>query len=298
VRKVAPIERRYRDVVVLLPPPCSTGGVLTAFTLALLAHFPIGQADHGSAEHLRLLYETLAATTRARPFWEKANQEREADDAVAFLLDEAFVAPFVAEIRAALADAAPSTPTVEPPGPSNTSHLSVIDANGMAVSLTTTAGETAGYVLPGTGFIPNNILGEEDLNPGGFHLWRPGQRIPTMMTPMIVLRDGQIRLVSGSGGSNRIRSAILQTLVNVLDYDLPLADAVNRARIHVEERILQCEHGFDPQAVATLERQGYPVNRWSVRSIYFGGAHSVARVSDGTLVAAGDDRRGGTTGFI
>src|SRR5690606_17349661 len=142
----------------------------------------------------------------------------------------------------------PSTAATEPPGPSNTSHLSVIDDNGMAVALTTTAGESAGYVVPATGFIPNNILGEEDLSPNGFHQWPAGQRIPTMMTPTIVLKDGRIRLVTGSGGSNRIRSAILQTLVNALDYDMPLQEAVSAARVHVEDGILQCEWGYDVRA--------------------------------------------------
>ena len=186
----------------------------------------------------------------------------------------------------------------EQPGPSNTSHLSVIDDDGLAVSLTTTAGESAGYVVPGTGFIPNNILGEEDLHPAGFHMRPAGQRIPTMMTPAIVLKDGQTRLVAGSGGSVRIRSAILQTLSNLLDFRLTLREAVNIARVHVENGVLQCEAGFDPIAVTELEKMGYPVNRWDKRSIYYGGAHSVSRMDNGRLVAAGDNRRGGATAVV
>jgi gamma-glutamyltranspeptidase/glutathione hydrolase len=191
----------------------------------------------------------------------------------------------------------PSLPPVEPQGAANTSHLSVIDGEGMAVALTTTAGESAGYVVPGTGMIPNNILGEEDLNPRGFHQWPAGARIATMMAPTIVLRDGAIRLVTGSGGSNRIRSAILQTLSNVLDFNLPLEWAVNAPRVHLEGQVLQCEAGYDPVAVAGVEAAGYPVNRWSARSIYFGGAHSVGSTPDG-LHAAGDDRRGGSTALV
>jgi gamma-glutamyltranspeptidase/glutathione hydrolase len=116
-----------------------------------------------------------------------------------------------------------------------------------------------------------------------------------MMTPVIVLKNGQTRLVLGSGGSIRIRSAIMQVLSNLLDYRMTLHNAVNTARVHVENGALQCEAGFYPEAVAQLEEMGYPVNRWPVRSIYFGGAHSVSRTEDGRLVAAGDDRRGGAT---
>jgi gamma-glutamyltranspeptidase/glutathione hydrolase len=298
VQKRAAIRLPYREYEVLLPPPCSTGGVLTAFTLKLLSHFVVRRLDHGSAAHLRLLYEVQAATTRARPFWEKAVAEMESGDAVTYFLDDDFMAPFVAEVQEAVNKGEPSEATQEQAGPQNTSHLSVMDGDGMAVSLTTTAGESAGYVVPGTGFIPNNILGEEDLNPNGFHQWPSGERIATMMTPLFVAREGKIRLVTGSGGSNRIRSAILQTLSNLLDFGMPLDEAVNAARVHLQDQVLQCELGHDPQELDRLEAWGYPVNRWSVRSIYFGGAHSVAKLDGGRLAGAGDNRRGGATAYV
>jgi gamma-glutamyltranspeptidase/glutathione hydrolase len=237
----------------------------------------------------------MAATARARPFWEKSAAQRSPEEAVGFFLDDAFVGPFAAEVQEALNERRPSTAPPEASGPPSTTHLSVVDAQGMAIALTTTAGESAGYVVPQTGFIPNNILGEADLNPGGFHREQPGQRLPTMMTPVIVLRDGQIRLVTGSGGSNRIRSAILQILTNVLDFDMPLQNAVDAPRVHVERGTLQCEDGHDETALDRLEKMGYPLNRWAVRSIYFGGAHSIARGPGGEMAVAGDARRGGAT---
>lgn len=213
-----------------------------------------------------------------------------------FLHDD-FVQPYYEAVAATLA-ARQATPFVpEPPAPNNTTHLSVIDGNGLAVSLTTTAGESAGYLVPGSGFIPNNMMGEEDLHPNGFHSRPPGVRLPTMMTPAIVLKDGMTRLVVGSGGSIRIRSAVLQVLSNLLDYQMTLDEAVNTARVHVESGALQCEAGYDPTAVAELEKRGYTVNRWPTRSIYFGGAHSVSRTLDGRLVAAGDNRRGGAVAY-
>ena len=119
-----------------------------------------------------------------------------------------------------------------------------------------------------------------------------------MMTPAIVLLDGKIRLVVGSGGSIRIRSAILQVLSNLLDFEMRLVDAVNVARVHLEDGVLQCELGYDVDAVTEIEELGYPVNRWDRRSIYFGGAHSVSRTSAGRIVGAGDNRRGGSIAVV
>ncbi len=295
VHKLPSIRLPYRNYELLLPPPCSTGGVLTAFTLKLLSQFDMQKRPHSSTAHLQLLYEIMVATNRARPFWENLSETVPAADAISRFLDDAFVQQYVTEVAEALHRQRASAYTAEPPAPNNTSHLSVVDGDGLAVSLTTTAGESAGYVVPGTGYIPNNMMGEADLHPNGFHSRPAGQRIPTMMTPVIVLQNGQTRLVLGSGGSIRIRSAIMQALSNLLDYRMTLHDAVNTARVHVENGALQCEAGFDPAAVEQLEAMGYPVNRWPTRSIYFGGAHSVSRTADGRLVAAGDNRRGGAT---
>jgi gamma-glutamyltranspeptidase / glutathione hydrolase len=295
VYKLPSIRLPYRDCELLLPPPSSTGGVLTAFTLKLLAHFDLQKRPHGSAAHLQLLYEIMVATNRARPQWEKLSETQPAADAISHFLDDAFVQQYVAEVVEALHRQRASAYAAEPSAPASTSHLSVVDGDGLAVSLTTTAGESAGYVVPGTGYIPNNMMGEADLHPNGFHSRPAGQRIPTMMTPVIVLKNGKTRLVLGSGGSIRIRSAIMQALSNLLDYRMTLHDAVNTARVHVENGALQCEAGFDPAAVDQLAAMGYPVNRWPTRSIYFGGTHSVSRTEDGRLVAAGDNRRGGAT---
>ncbi|MCP4419265.1 MAG: gamma-glutamyltransferase, partial [Chloroflexi bacterium] len=231
VYKQPSIQLTYRDYEILLPPPSSTGGVLTAFTLKLLAHFDMQKRPHGSASHLQLLYEVMVATNRARPLWEDVSEALPSEKAIGRFLAPLFVQRYVEEVQDALSSHHPSPFVAEPNAPNNTSHLSVVDGDGLAVSLTTTAGESAGYVVPGTGFIPNNMMGEADLHPNGFHSRPAGQRIPTMMTPVIALHDGQTRLVLGSGGSIRIRSAIMQVLSNLLDYNMPLEDAVNVARV-------------------------------------------------------------------
>lgn len=298
VRKVQSIRLPYREFEILLPPPSSTGGVLTAFTLKLLSHFDMHQHPHGSAVHLQLLTEIMIATNRARPFWDDWSETLANGDAIDKFLSDAFMQPYLNDVAEAVRTGKASAFTPEPDAPNNTGHLSVIDGQGLAVSLTTTAGESAGYVVPGTGYIPNNMMGEADLHPNGFHSRPSGVRLPTMMTPVIVLKDGMTRLVLGSGGSIRIRSAILQVLSNLLDYRMTLNEAVNTARVHVESGALQCEAGYDETAVAALEKMGYRVNRWPERSIYFGGAHSVSRTLDGRLVAAGDNRRGGAVARV
>ena len=105
-------------------------------------------------------------------------------------------------------------------------------------------------------------------------------------------------LVVGSGGSARIRSAILQVLSNLLDYQMTLPDAVNAPRVHVQNGILQCEAGYNSAAVSQLAQLGYPINRWDKRSMYFGGVHSAARTADGQLVAAADNRRTGAVAIV
>lgn len=288
----------YHNYEVLLPALCSTGGVLTAFTLKLLSGMDVGHYTHGSTEHLQILYEVMVATNRARLTWDQALERMPLEEAVHRFLDDNFVQPYLKHVQAALKLGKASPYVSEPAAPNNTSHLSVLDSDGLAVSLTTTAGESAGYVVPETGFIPNNMMGEADLHPRGFHSRPPGERISTMMTPVIVLENKKPRMVLGSGGSIRIRSAVMQALSNLLDFGMSLDEAVNQSRVHVESGALQCEAGYDPQAVYALNSMGYPINRWSEQSIYFGGVHTVSQTPNGRLVAAGDKRRGGSTAVV
>ncbi len=189
----------------------------------------------------------------------------------------------------------PSPWVPEPGCPASTTHLSVIDEDGMAVSLTHSAGESAGFVVPGTGFIPNNVMGEADLHPEGFHSSPPGHSIATMMTPVIMLKDNRVQAVLGSGGSTRIRTVILQLISNLIDFGFSLKHAVEQPRVHYQDGILQCEKGYSEDARSVLEKIGYQVNFWDSQSIYFGGAHCAEMRSEGSTAGAGDPRRGGAT---
>ena len=109
-----------------------------------------------------------------------------------------------------------------------TTHISVHDREGNAAAWTSSNGEGSGYVVPGTGIHLNNMLGEDDLHPEGFHADPPGQRVASMMLPTMLVRDGSVRMVAGSGGSKRIRTALLQVILHVVDLGLSLREAVER----------------------------------------------------------------------
>ena len=295
VREVPPIRLDYRGYTVLLPPPASSGGALIAFALKLLAAVDVTSLRPASFEHLRLLAEVMRLTNSARHTWE-TSQGPDADRIEAFLSAE-HIAGHQRELLAHLDGKSPPPDTDQPGGPSATTHISVVDSQGLIVGVTTSTGENAGYVVGDTGVCLNNMLGEIDLHPQGFHRLPPGARLTTMMSPVAVLRQGEPVLAVGSGGSNRLRSAIVQVISNVIDFGLPLADAIDAPRVHFEADILQVEGGISDSVVREIQGVGYQVNHWPGRNMFFGGAHAVAN-QDGQLVAAGDKRRGGSVAVV
>lgn len=276
----APLQIRYRDTTLLTNPPPSSGGTLIAFALKLLEQANLNALEYGSPAHLALLRQAMSLTNQARRDGYDANlyQSNIAD----WFLEESHLASYHK----------PFSNSVNKWG--STTHVSVVDGEGNAASVTTSNGEGSSYVIPGTGIMLNNMLGEEDLNPHGFHQWQANQRISSMMAPTIVLRNHQPCLVLGSGGSNRIRTAILQVILNAIDFGMDVAAAVKAARIHWERDVFHLEPGFDSVALlaaaigATDERVW-----WQQSNMFFGGVHSVAIQPDGTLMGAGDGRRGG-----
>jgi hypothetical protein len=158
--------------------------------------------------------------------------------------------------------------------------------------VTCTNGEGSGLVVPGTGIHVNNVMGEQDLNPLGFFTYPPGRRMPSMMAPTVVMgTDGEVELVLGSAGSNRIRSAILQVIVGVVDHGQRAHDAVLAPRAHFEDDVVYVEPGIDVDA---LRAAGREVLAFRDRNLFFGGAQAVERdPASGALSGAGDPRRGG-----
>jgi gamma-glutamyltranspeptidase/glutathione hydrolase len=157
--------------------------------------------------------------------------------------------------------------------------------------VTCTNGEGCGEVVPGTGIHLNNMMGEQDLSPFGFHAHPPGRRLPSMMAPTMVLDDAGPRLVLGSAGSNRIRSVILQVVIGVLDRGLSVQEAIDAPRVHFEDELVYVEPGLDTTG---LEADNRTLVRFSARNLFFGGAQAVQRdLRTGILSGGGDPRRGG-----
>jgi gamma-glutamyltranspeptidase/glutathione hydrolase len=258
VRERKPLAFDYRGHRVLTNPPPSFGGSLIALSLSLHEGAPPEAA------------EDLC--------WSAAVM-REVDR----LRDEGVLSPDALD-----PDAADQARDRIRRASGGTTHLSVVDADGSAASMTLSNGEGSGYVVPGTGVMLNNMLGEDDLHPDGFHAAAPGQRVASMMSPSLVLRGSRLRLVLGSGGSKRIRTALVQVIRGVVDRGLSLTDAVEAPRLHWDGSAVQVEPGFAAGPLAAL-RGRWPVNEWAERSLYFGGVHAV----DASGHAVGDPRRGG-----
>jgi len=175
----------------------------------------------------------------------------------------------------------------------STVHTSTVDADGLACSVTLSAGYGSGVMPAGTGVWLNNCLGEHELNRRGFHQWAPGTRLPSNMAPTVARHEDGSVLSIGSPGADRITTAILQVLVNYLHLGMPLAEAVAHPRLHVEaqagKKVVACEPGL-PMAEVKL-----PVREFDGLSMYFGGAGATLRHADASFEVAADPRRGGGT---
>ena len=250
-----PLTVSYRGRDVLTNPPPSAGGILLALSLRLLDGSP-------SPPPLGFVVRAMeeAQSARTSQFVEGLGE-----------------AGFAARLLGSRMG--------------STTHISVLDGDGRACSVTCTNGEGSGLVVPGTAIHLNNIMGETDLNPLGFHHAPPGRRMPSMMSPTIVTAGGEVHLALGASGSNRIRSALLQTIVGVVDDGLPAAAAVAAPRVHFEDDVIFAE----PDAVLdALRFDPYEVQHFRAQNMFFGGVQAVSRdPHSGALNGAGDPRRGG-----
>ncbi len=283
-----PARIRFRGAEVLTNPPPSSGGILIALALGLLERLG------GRSDVERLVAASEAANaSRGDEFDEGLHRDGYLDRFLApARLDEIAARIGAGEWVGGLHGA--GGPGEDPAGLGSTTHIAALDGDGMCASVTCSNGACSGEVVPGTGVHLNNMLGEEDLNPRGFHQIEPGRRVSSMMSPTAVLRDGRVELTLGSAGSNRIRSAILQTALRVIEDGMPAGEAVRAGRVHFEAGTVQAEPGVDPEALDRLELRGVPVVRWQRQNLYFGGCQAVVRdPATGELSGGGDPRRGG-----
>ncbi|RTZ96921.1 MAG: gamma-glutamyltransferase, partial [Candidatus Neomarinimicrobiota bacterium] len=189
-----PLKTDFNGKTIITNPMPSPGGTLIAFALKIISRkFPGKEINN----RLLTLVMRLAQTARSEVISAK-NKTDSLAEILSPIYFKRFLDFFDSEISL--------KPNKEKLCSGSTTHMSIIDSQGSAASVTTTNGEGCGYIIPGTGIMINNMLGEEDLNPDGFHNWETTKRMETMMSPTIVIGDFGPELVLGSGGSNRIRS--------------------------------------------------------------------------------------------
>lgn len=262
-----PVRARFHGRDVLTNPPPSAGGILIAYALELLGE----NADEGDGTERLIAAMAAAQSARTEEFLDALDLPGRAQQ----LLDQARLGGAGDRLG-------------------STTHITAVDAEGRCASVTCSNGTGSGLMVPGTGVHVNNMLGEQDLNPHGFHRHHHGRRMPSMMAPTVVVRDGELEAGLGSGGSNRIRSAVLQTIVRLVSDRLEVGEAVEAPRVHFESGVVQAEPGIDERSLARLRKRGYEIDRWNAPNVYFGGVHAVTRdPATGELAGAGDRRRGG-----
>jgi len=259
VHESDPISIDYRGNEIFTVAPPSAGGILVAYALKIMENEDLSKYKHNSADYLVKLTEVM----------KKANKERTQRFFKNLIYKDGFWKEFLSKNRLG-----------------GTTHVSVMDKEGNIAGITSSNGQGCGVMVGDTGVMLNNFLGEDDLMQYEA-VYKPGHRFTTMMSPTIIMKDENPYAILGSGGSNRIRSAILQTILNLVDFKMGPDEACNAARVHFEDDVLQVEPGVSSPDKKTLKEK-YKTNEWSEKNLFFGGVHVAMEGKGG-----GDKRRGG-----
>lgn len=259
-------------------PLPSSGGTLIALSLSLLDCLRDEAHEPGTPDWLLLLARVMETVNEARRTSGLAATPNE--DIAKILFDDAMFAELLESVRGRAHQAG------------GTTHISVADAQGNLCAATVSNGEGCGHIVPGTGIMLNNMLGEEDLNPNGFFEWDCNTRISSMMAPTLVKWPDGSNAVLGSGGSNRIRSAMIQVIANRVFFDFGPKAAVDASRIHFEQGRLDMEYGLSEAALDVLKERYTEHKVWPGIDFFFGGVHMAEWGPKGPR-GAGDARRGG-----
>jgi len=298
-----PVRGTYRGHDIVSMPLPSSGGTVLIEMLNILEGFPLAELKQGSPASLHLLIETMkrAYADRARYLGDPAF----VDAPVRAMLSKDYATRQRAGIEPARATSAGDVLNIKPLREgSNTTHFSVVDNDGNAVSNTYTLNFPygVGLVAEGTGVLLNNELDDFTAAPGasnafglvGFeaNLPGPGKRPLSSMSPTIVLKDGKPVLVTGSPGGSRIISTVLQVIVNVIDYQMDVRQAVTAPRLHHQwmPDEVRVEKGFADDVITGLRARGHKIEEPMGRT----SANTILVTSDG-LVGAPDPRSKGAT---
>ncbi|MDT8367622.1 MAG: gamma-glutamyltransferase [Longimicrobiales bacterium] len=269
-RERAPVTGSYRGYEIISMPPPSSGGVTLVSMLNILEGFDLAGMGHNSAPYAHLLAEVMR-----RAFADRARYL--ADPDFVDLPVHALTAKARADSVRATIDFTRATPSelgdlAGPPESPETTHYSVVDASGMAVSVTYTLeqGYGSGIVVPGAGFLLNNEMGDFNAAPGltderGLigtppNLARPEQRMLSSMTPSIVARDGHLVAVVGSPGGRTIINTVLQVILNRIDHGMSPEEAVRARRLHHQwfpDRISVESEGVTEGTLERLRAMGH-----------------------------------------
>ena len=271
VRK--PLSFTYKDRTVYTNGPPSAGGATLAQMMRVISAYDL--ATLPEADYVKILAGAMkyALEDRDRAYTEGAENARVAER----LTSEEYVRAQRARIF----------------GSPHTTHLSCVDETGLVISITASMGYGSGIVIPGTGIPMNNTLGEPELNPKGFHTLTPGERLISSMSPTVVSAPDGDLLSLGSPGASRIPTAIMQVLVNVIDFGLSLTTAVNAPRFHAEGNLFAYEAGARTGDLSLYEQ----ILAYDEPAMFFGGVNAVRRTGEGLFEAAGDPRRSGAVAF-
>ena len=296
-----PVRGTYRGYDIVSMPLPSSGGIVLLETLNILEGFRLSDLEQGSAASLHLLIEAMKRgyADRARYLGDPAF----IDAPTNILLAKDYATKLRAEIDPEHATPADKVSSALPSREgSNTTHYSVVDSEGNAVSNTYTMNFSygLGLVADGTGVLLNNELDDFTAAPGAANAFGlvgydanlpgPGKRPLSSMSPTIVLKDGKVLLVTGSPGGSRIISTVLQVIVNVLDYHMDVAAAVAAPRLHHQwmPDEVKVEPGFPDEVLAGLRARGHTV----VESMGYSSANSILVTPNGLLGAPDPRTRG------
>ena len=277
-----PLNYNFNGAQVFLNPPPSAGGMLIQFAIEMMAANNNMGFKYGSYDYYRALAWAIELTQQARI--EAISKSNDGELKNNHMLNPDIIETYKSEIL----DRHKSN--------NGTTHISAADKSGNVVSLTVSNGEGCGEILPKTGIMLNNMLGEDDLNPLGLNNWLPNRRLSSMMCPGIAINKSS-KLALGSGGSNRIRTAVLQVLINTILSELSLDDAINAARMHYDDKLYIEAPGIDKAVISKLKHDYPDLVEFPSRDFYFGGVNAVS-IGKNHNQAVADPRRGGSAVIV
>ena len=299
-RERAPQIGTYRGYQIISMPPPSSGGVAMIEMLNILEGYDLKAAGHNSPRYVHLVAEAMR-----RAFLDRARYLGDPDFTkapLARLTSKTYATGLRKGILAEKASVSAPSQVSEAGESMETTHYSVVDSAGMAVSVTYTLenGYGLGAVVRGAGFLLNNEMGDFNGKPGltdttgligtDANVAKPGKRMLSSMSPSIVAKDGQLFAVVGSPGGRTIINTVMEVILNMIDFAMTVQDAVAAPRFHhqwLPDLVMIERSGFAPQTISDLEAMGYKVRIGSVQ----GTAHSIMiDRKTGARVGAADPR--------